>query len=608
MILANTFRPMSSNELRDLLAVRAEAEDYATSRIPSMDTILELCMPLVEVERVNRGSSADNPTIKMCHKTVDDFFNQDPKVITNPDLRKFFATSSQASQELGLNCLTYLSYQRYQERGLDLTSLLSKNPVPEDHAFLRYAATFWAHHLMSPTTEPRPRAVTEACVNFVQSPAFWNCMSVQSHVTPYTFATFVKHKGGVFDMQARGGDADSFGVPLPSWLDEVSPELVRSLYCFVDEWREVLTTSPGGLDLCPPLRKFGTSCVLTPLQKPKSMRVSLIGEATGIAGELSEMCLLSVHFRGKTAFADVLCRAKQDGGWGALRRVEVPLFSKKKKPSEPLLVNLPVDTGDSAWTFHSLQQAGSPARFEAWKLDPDTLELKRICEDEKSVPEQNLPLSISQNSAGKRRGAWEIVSTQTLESAGVGATSSSILHASWRKRKPTAFLDACRIRAAEDSDNDTDSSDDVFQVADQQDADSDSDSDSDDESDVETDLETERETDQENDSSEIDYEFEPEDRLPTDCLVMVPYSGQPLRHMWTSPPQKWAKVTCAMHPTLPLIAVTHTRRQLEVISFPSGAKTTKHLPEVADLEAVPPGSLRGELRRISYSVWPTSEY
>lgn len=595
MILAEAFRPMSSEELRDLLAVRSNAKDYAESRTSSIKTILELCAPLVSVGKPSRSASPENATLKLCHKSVHDFFRQDVKNIKNPDLHKFFATSRKADEELGMNCVTYLQYKRYQDPGLDLPSLLSKIPVPRDHAFLRYAATFWTHHLK---IKPESREVIEAVMSFVKSPAFWNCMSVQAKVTPYVFGTFVSHGSGEgFAMKAKGTNNDDFGMPLPIWLDEESPEgllLDRSLCCFVDEWREVLTTSPAGIAMCPPLRKFEASCCLTPIQKPKSVRVAHVREMIEVDAPLTDISLLSATFRGKNLWAYILCRVDEDGPSVRLKMTEVPLFSSKYKSSVSRIVSVPIDGGDSAWTISVSRQAGCPQKVEAWSLDRENMGFKRTSSDGWSYPEWKVPLPWSGQGVGQRKWAWEIVSTQDLESNADGAKSMRILHVSRSTQRATVRKNRCYDRAKqEDSGDDTDTTEEL--------RDTDDETDSEDESDIESRLQEDQETEEENESSETDYQSDAEGPsggtfVSTDCLIIVPYSGQPFCYSWSSPSPFWSKVTCAIHPYLPLVAVTYNARQLEVISFSSRTKETKHLPELSDLQKAPAASFRGALK------------
>lgn len=552
--------------------------------MPSKEAILEVCGPLVVIDKPSQDASPDNPAFKLCHKTVQDFFCQDSDKLKNADLGKFFLTVEQADEELGVNCLTYLQYDRYQKPGLDLPILLSMKPVPKDHAFLRYAATFWTHHFMS---KPQSAEAVEAMMNFIKSPAFWTCTAVQAHVSPYMYGTFVGHKSGEFNMHAKGSGADLFGVPLPAWLDTQSAEgllLERSMYCFVDEWREVMTTNPHGLELCPPLRKFDVSCHLMPLQKQRSTQVAHVADMTGITDALlGEVHLLSVAFRGKTVWADVMCRLDGEGSSDRLRRVEVPLFSKTKKPSASV-IDMPIERGDSTWMISAVRQAGRPEKVEAWSLDTKTLSLKRMAASGQSYPEEHVPLSFSGENFGKRRGAWEVVSTQNLEPDAPGATSMRILHATWRKQSAMFHMKIQDGETEDDSDNETDISDESSEAPEP--GDTADDTESDDDSIVESITE--------NDSSETEYESSPEEGPTTNCLVMVPYSGQPLWHTWSSSPKVWSKVTVAMHPVLPIVAVTHTGRQLEVINIPTWTKKTKHLPELADLQEAPPASLRGK--------------
>ncbi|MCJ1391931.1 hypothetical protein MMC18_004798 [Xylographa bjoerkii] len=145
LVVAN--QPFRLNELLNALSTREGAQDFSRKRALKPSLIEELVGQLVIVDRVLKTDETD-PFIKFAHKSIYDFFIQSPKALGAPDrLGKFFVDIPLASLELGRTCLTYLSYSRYQDP-VDILASLVDDPEQE-HAFVKYAATFWFWHLMS---------------------------------------------------------------------------------------------------------------------------------------------------------------------------------------------------------------------------------------------------------------------------------------------------------------------------------------------------------------------------------------------------------------------------------------------------------------------------
>lgn len=593
LILIAAAQSVSLSELLDALAVRRGAKDHKASRVSSAGVIEDLCSPLVVFDRPNQESNPDNPRLKLCHKTVEDFFTQDQDSISaegRQHLRKYFVTKDSANQELGLDCLTYLQYEQYQKPGLDLPSILAQVPTPRNHAFLPYAATFWAQHLMD--IRPSP-LVTEMVRAFLKSPAFWTCIAVQSRVVPYLFGRFARRGGGSYTMGVRGlqwRDEDFSGLPLPTWLDCCSEEgmlLDRSLCCFVNEWREVLTTSPAGLELCLPLRHFSASCHLIPLEKSKVVRVAQLEESIDGISSFADVRLVDTAFVGRTLWADVLCRVDESGGnVGKFKRMRIPLFSKKHPTSSTH--RLPIIQGDEAeagGTIFIAQRTKSPDSVQVLRINPETLGVRLTMQDHSE--EHNPPVPFSKENVG-RRGTWEIVSTQDVGPDTSRDSSMRILHATWKKYKPVLQTSVCQSQG-EDREDDKDDSH-SSESEDESDDDSDSDTEADAES-TESPSDTKAEAANET-PSETDYESD-SDELTSDCLIVVPLNSRPVWHAWCGQPRVWSRVTCAVHPLLPLVVVSHTARQLEVINTAENTQRKKHLPEQADLQEAPLASLRG---------------
>lgn len=526
----------------------------------------------------------------LCHKTVQDFFEQDPDNIEpdtgfTPELRKYFVTPAQANERLGLDCLTYLQYARYQKSGVDLGSILS-TPVAVEHAFLRYAAAFWAQHLacVSPSRE-----LDRAVQAFLRSPAFWTCLSVQARVVPYLFGRYCGGRGGIYKMSLRGSSGDNcFGLPLPDWLEPYSQSggcLDKSLCSFVEEWREVLITCPTGLELCPPLDQSQPSCHLTPLKKSKILKLAHLEDHFQSLISPEEAHFFDLSFRGKTLWADLLLTKAE----GRVQRLQVPLFTGKKTKSDehPVLID-PMEA--AGWMLSVVRATEAPETLAAWKVDPSTLSLRRVMHDHSQ--EQRPPLAFSKANLGRKKGFWNVVHAQDFLPRASEARSTAIMHMEWVSQKPSRPSGTLTID--EDTESNSDSDEPESESEDSS-SDSESDSDDDDTSSIAEHPSDGTKNKLSNDTSDTDYESEAEeeDGSITDCLIVAPFDGEPRWYPWSGARRLWSRITCAPHPELPLLVVSHTARQIEVMNLVKGTRETKHLPERADLDEEPLASVRG---------------
>lgn len=603
MFLVAAAQSVSLNELLDFLAITVGAEDYDDRRKPFMETIRDLCSPFIIFDKPGQGDAPDNPLLKLCHKTVEDFFRQSPDEIDlkTAKLRRYFVTSEQANENIGSSCLAYLQYKRYQKPDivLSLDSILRK-PVPREHAFLAYAATFWAQHLehVSPTPE-----IYQAIRRFLQSPAFWTCLAVQTRVGRYLFGRYMGCKSSCqYEMGIRGsrtrGD-DCFGLPLPRWLDKYSNEglqLDRSMCYFVDEWREVLMTYADGLSCCLPLRACEPSCRLAPLEKSRKLRVAHLSEYLPEARSVGGCYLLGVAFIGRALWADLLFQDRTyRGGFQYLR---IPLFSAKKKMTSKKVEYPPVSEDLNNWVVNLTNKSidGTEA-LEAWKVDPGTLSFHRINHD-LSEHYDILP-AVFEGVKCPKRGKWDVIYVQEIKKHSQVATGPlRIAHMTWRPREipsgqgnPLSLEAAAAAAAAaateDESDDDTDASEDEHDAA------SSDDSSSEDSRGTESTRSLQSSAGSSNGASAAGAASGADDRLTTDCLLLVPWGGKPFWIPWSAGQRIWSRVLGATHPTLPLVLVTHTARQLEVINVAQGTRTTKHLPEPPDLQEVSLASVRG---------------
>lgn len=612
MILIGAAQSISLNEVVNILAVTPGAKDFDPKRLPFDKDIKRLCSPLVVFGKARDGDAPDNPVLTLCHKTIEDFFVQNPDDIDpgtgfTPELRKYFVTQAEADRRLGSDCLTYLQYQRYQKANLDVEAILSR-PVAREHAFLRYAATFWSQHLswVPPSTE-----TNEAVQTFLKSPAFWTCLAVQARVGPYLFGRYCGGRRGIFRMSVRGSNRpgdDCFGMPLPDWIDTFSQggkDLFTTLCSFVEEWREVLLTCPGGLDSCPPLTKTQPSCHLKSLRKARRARVAHLEDFSQAICSPVRTRLLDVSFHGKTLWADLLCYKAE----GQFQRLQIPMFSKQdaKSDEHPILIS---PTEMAEWKLSVIRTREGPETLEAWKVDRSTLGLRRITYNHSK--EHKTPLAFSKENFGRKKGIWDVVSVQDFlpQASGRGAKSVQVIHMAWKPQKPTRPNGnplACSEGAESEDDSDADdpevektdaekpTSDSEPESDDDDDDDDDADADSDADSDAASAASEATKNEASNDTSDTDYESEAdaEDGLITDCLILAPFDGEPSWFPWSGPRRVWSRINCAPHPTLPLVVVSHTARQIEVIDTVRRTRETKHLPELADLEEEPLASLRG---------------
>lgn len=598
-ILIAAAQSISLDEIRNILAVAPDAEDHDPRRVPFTKDIENLCTPLVTFGKPREGDDEDNPLLRLCHKTVEDFFLQSPENLSmdhRSKLRKYFVTYKQANEAIAMDCLSYLQYKRYESPTLDLAAIISK-PIAKEHAFLPYAATFWAQHCDVIGHFP-PKELGQAALKFLQGPTLRTCLEVQAYVGPYLFGRYVSRKDRAsYKMCIKGSrvrDSDSFGVPLPQWLDTLSSQgwtLDRSMCHFIGEWREVLISHPDGLASCLPLREFELACHLSPQGEHNNIKAAHIEEhykhLSSIKGvDPKDGHLLGVAFRGKTLWVDLLFYRSQ----GHFERLQIPLFAKKKSIMKNDHRILLPEEDHGEWAMTVASRTGAPDTVEAWRLDPRNLSLR--CISHGTSKQREVPLAFSRENVGRRKGSWEVQSTQNFEPNAVRNGSMQVVHVTWKSQKhfPGANL------LYEDDDSDSSSSESEEEEVGNQvpvSPESSSDDDTDDDSVTESTISHIRGTETTNETSDTASDSETDEGHITDCLILTPCDGDPSWHPWSGPHQIWSRIGCAVHPVLPLLAVSHTSRQLEVIDTATRVQKTKHLPDLSDLQDTPVASLRG---------------
>ena len=164
-MIVGAAQPLRLSEIAHAVAAASSASDeFSPKRVPRLELIEELCSNLVIFDRSSKGSESD-PMLKIAHKSIQDFFQQDPATLKAPnDLHQYFVSSAAANLELGRASLAYLNYGRYRQKQ-DLSALLD---LP-DHAFLKHAATFWHLYL---SNAPHCPSLSDDVIGFVKSSAF----------------------------------------------------------------------------------------------------------------------------------------------------------------------------------------------------------------------------------------------------------------------------------------------------------------------------------------------------------------------------------------------------------------------------------------------------
>lgn len=369
--------------------------------------------------------------------------------------------------------------------------------------------------------------------------------------------------------------------------------LDRSMCHFISEWREVLLQHSDRLESCLPLRHFEHSCHLTRSRGHKHVSVAGLEEQckhlipSGKLG-IKNFQTLHVTFRGTTLWVDVLFQPLH----GDFQFLQIPLFTKKKSIIQNDHRALLPDGDLLDWILSAKGQKGNHT-IEAWKADPHDLSIRRHLDD--MSKHYKVPLAFSSASVGRRKGSWEIQSTQSFESGGEMQGSIEVVHFTWKSN--TQVADA-NLRLFHEQHHDSDSS---SSESDEEEEDttspaspeSMSDDDSDDDSVVESTTTPSRAAEIEERTSCADSESDTKAGQMTDCLVLIPSEHDPSWYPWSGTQQIWARRGCAAHPTLPLLAVSHTARQLEVIDTLTGTQKTRQLPDLADLQDAPMASLRG---------------
>jgi hypothetical protein len=373
-------QPLHLSELSNALGIREGADYYSAGRVPKLPLIEELCSHLVIFDRASKGNQGD-PLLKLAHKSVQDFFIQNPDSLEMPipdGLRQFFVNQKLANLEMGKACLTYLNYKRYL-KPLDDIKILYE----DGHAFLRYAATFWFWHLMRTS---HSNELFSSVEQFIQSPAFWTCLIVQCNIAPHLFAQLIEMHSGHYRLDAgRLGDYKTsndqrlnFAFPLPEWLDTYSPSgplIVQEFLCFIKEWHFLLTSYPQALGQC--IRDFSGNTY--PCRNPsqsEGIRVLRL-HPSGSTSTPSKSLLQTLRVKGGTIQATVIQQEV-----GSQRKLIVRQLCvndsriASPKISEEAIYEQIVTTNSSTYHIHTSADTTS-RNISAWVLELGDLKMIR---------------------------------------------------------------------------------------------------------------------------------------------------------------------------------------------------------------------------------------
>ncbi|KAK1996296.1 hypothetical protein LX36DRAFT_750538 [Colletotrichum falcatum] len=586
-LLVTSEQSLTFDEVIGALSVDHDAGDYdERKRVEDgRELIKELCGPLVELD----------PVVRFCHKSVSDYLQQDPTEegteLIKPIHKFFVHDSRKASRDLGMGCLAYLMYKPYH-RFQPLDSLLDEEC--QENSFLRYAAIFWFQHLLDidPTPDVRERVET-----FLRSKAFWTCLSVQSKVAPFLFGFYSHRKAGSFSMGSRGheyfGD-DSFGVPLPNWLDGQFQHLDQSFCCFVRDWREVLATCPMALRHCCPLREFpkARSCHLTPLAEPETRKPRVISlEEVLPLSSITAIYAFELGFEGRRPLVNLLFSGDSDAAEG-VQQLKVPIHGKLKGAAiESQSHKVPVTKTGGSFVYFIVSGAGQ-GKVEKWYVNLETLEIGPV------LAESNILIRPSPSPIRQRRRQhpfkWHLVGNSRIYAP--SGSSIQVLHLNSKGLEVCAK--AHDSETGGDGDSGYNSSPSTDSSSDEEESFSD-DYGSEDDVDSDVSRPPDREHACEGEKANTLNEQSPatagSQEKDARRMAFIRSGKAPVVVSCMGASGYWDNDVAAMHPELPLVALTHSPDELELINMDAGGERER-IPLPPSETAGNPAARSRELR------------
>ena len=534
-------QPLHLGELRNALAIREGAEDHEQGRVPWPHQVQALCGHFVAFDYDNRGNASD-PLLKLAHKSIQDFFLQDPESLgVSAELRRFFVDPKSAHLEVGKACLTYLQYRRYQG-SIDIPVVLEGRATNE-HSFLRYASTFWFRHLMETDHSTELLASVE---HFVRSSAFWTCLEVQSKIAPHLFAKYVEGRPGLYRMVVANPngliskDYINFASPIPLWLDEYKPigsAIALGVHSFVKEWYPVLTTHPSATRQCKSEVLGGIEYPSRILAQDDRVAIFDLLPKENMPGE--DQRIQSVGFEKDRLYVTFIENQEIDSQRQVtLQKYRVP--RKKRSGRKSLLLSLPQSTELTSGLYFCLGKDSTEPSF--WCLGLQTLNLTRYLGSKQKI--YNAPRDVKNLVMVANKGfavePWVIMSE--LSDINVQGGKTFACHCSKFVSNP-----------ALDEDSGYQSMDSGSEASD---SDSDSDTDS------------------------------TPNRGPrtSHCIILTNQDRPPMWFTWSTAAETLLQVMCALHPKEPIAVWTHAAHEIRVANLHTGGITLGILPEPVDAQ------------------------
>jgi hypothetical protein len=526
-------QPLHLSELSNYLGIRVGAQDYSVKRVPRLSLIEDLCSHLVVFDRIAKGNEKD-PLLRLAHKSVQDFFNLDPDSLDRPiadGLRQYFVNQEAANLEMGKHCLTYLSYGRYQQP-LDNLELLGE----DDHAFLKYAATFWFQHL-SCTSDCHE--LFSSVEEFIQSPAFWTCLRVQCKVAPHLLTRLVDVGDGLFrlgakklnDSEGLNEQAINFAFALPDWLDQCTPSgpvIIQEYLRFIKDWHSVFIMYPQALNQC--IRDLSGSTY--PCRNPsqsKGIRVLRI-EPPNAQRKPSNILLQTFEVNGNALRGMVIEQEEGSKHYLSIRKVCIDNnFVERPKILQENIHEQTVEKALGLCKLHVFAEDGC-GNISIWSLDVGDLKMSMDSSLQASTfkPPEDVN-GFTPSSMKSTTEQWSIVPRPSGD------------------HNSNAFGFHCFKAATRKNDED----DSGYGTLDSQ---SDSEEDLDDEQADEHSIQTHH------------------------CLVLASHGCSPLWFPWLSNTRE-LQVISAAHPTKPIVIWTHAAHEFRVANLQMGQIKAGVLPE-----------------------------
>lgn len=550
-MIVGAVQPLHLSELSHALSTATGLTDYSPKRVPRLQLIEELCSNLIVFDRTSKGSKND-PLLKIAHKSIQEFFLQDPDSLDIPDhLRQYFVSAPVANLELGQACLRYLCFGRYHQPQ-DISTIIEN----ESHAFLRHAATFWYWYLSH--TEHSKKLFDEV-EEFVRSQAFWTCIAVQSRSAPYLFARYSRLADRRYRIERTGPQQDeeednvNYAIPLPQWLDEYAPsgqQIVQALHSFVKEWHSVLNSHPSAEGQCVMDQIWERNMPgRTPWLSKRVKFFSLCGDGAW-SSNLSILSVMDVKVGSDditvSLFGNQILRDGCNPQWVHLRiNTESVSPFLGSRPTMPLSLDISKDVQ----IFGTKHAWGEPFSL----IDPSCLRVQQcIIKNERELVKVS---DIAPTKAGA--GKWHLVCKSSCDS--------------FPSNQPIVAYH-CALSVACQQHDDCSSHDSGPRSSNSND---DSDSDI-------------------SDDSAFDFESTSDGKLETrNCMLIVHEAELPIWHFWKSTvPQ--IEACCAFHPTKQLIVWSPSAHELCIMHLTSGKVQSTILPEPADIQFSSASAVRKE--------------